>query len=164
MAPIRSIMLCALLAISMTAAVPVPGKMPEMPSDDKIPTPLQHHHGVLTVPAPKESQWYNSINGNHHHDVPSSPVPKKSHWRYLINGNRYRHPVKPQQSSPAKATRRQNSAMGKMASGAVQGVVTASTTLFSDYVSDSLTGNDKDHPQKTKEQLEAEKDGRILDA
>ena len=131
-------MLCALLAIAMTAAVPVPGKMP---SDDKAPTPLQHHHDVL-----------------------SSPVPKHSHWYNLINGNHYRHPVKPQQSSPAKVTRRQNSAMGRMASGAVQGVVTASTTLFSDYVSDSLTGNDKDHPQKTKEQLEAEKDGQSSDA
>lgn len=76
MTPFRYILLCALLAISIAAAVSAAGKVSKMPSDDKIPTPLHHHHGVPTLPVPKASHWIDSVNGSHH-----------------------RHPVKPQQSS-----------------------------------------------------------------
>lgn len=93
-------MLFALLAISMTAAVHVPGDMPKIPSDGNISTPLQHYHGVPTLPVSKWSGWIDLINGNHHrHPVNILTSLKRSHWIDSINGNHHRYSVKPQQPS-----------------------------------------------------------------
>ncbi|MCJ1423226.1 hypothetical protein MMC29_001108 [Sticta canariensis] len=90
MTPIRSILLCALLAISITAAVSVPDKMSKTPSYGKKPTPLQHHHGVPNLSVPKGSHWIHSINGNHHRHQQSSteatcrPTKSLSFYRFRL--------------------------------------------------------------------------------
>lgn len=42
--------------------------------------------------------------------------------------------------------------------GAVQGLVQAGSALAGDHIAVELTGNDRDHPQKTKEQLKEEEE------
>lgn len=53
--------------------------------------------------------------------------------------------------------RLQNSIAGKLLSGAVQGIVSAGTSLVGDRIGYELTLNDSDHPQRTTEQLEEDK-------
>lgn len=53
---------------------------------------------------------------------------------------------------------RQNSVAGRLLTGAVQGLADAGTEAASDHVSDALTGNDRDHLHKSKEQLKEEKE------
>ena len=55
MTPIRTIMLCALLVLSMTAAVAALDKMSKTPTYGTIPTPLQCHHVVPTLHVPTSS-------------------------------------------------------------------------------------------------------------
>lgn len=135
MASIGSIVLCIVVAIiSMTAAVPVPSK----PTwDGEMHMPLQWHR-------PSALPWENVGGPINFTDSIRHPFVIPHHAE--------------EEPSQSPKLRRQNSFFGKMAAGAVQGFVSATTTLFSDHISDELTGNDKDHPQKTKEQLEAEKD------
>lgn len=54
--------------------------------------------------------------------------------------------------------RRQSSVAGRLMFGAVQGLVQAGSALAGDHIAVELTGNDRDHPQKTKEQLKEEEE------
>lgn len=56
-----------------------------------------------------------------------------------------------------EVVRRQNSWAGKALWGAIQGGFNAGITMLQDKISDELTGNDRDHPQKSKQQLEEER-------
>lgn len=53
--------------------------------------------------------------------------------------------------------RRQNSWAGKALFGAIQGGFNAGLTMISDKISVELTGNDRDHPQKSNQELEEER-------
>ena len=126
---IRAIMFCVFLAIDLVAAVPVSGKTSWKGETHML---LQNHHRII-LPLQNIHSLIESIDDNRHRLVKPPPV-------------------EPRQ------LRLQSSAFGRMASRAVRGFVMATTNSFSDHVSDELTRNDKDHPQKTKEQLEAEND------
>lgn len=57
----------------------------------------------------------------------------------------------------AAKVRRQNSWMGNAVAGGVRGVFNAGVTMAGDRISQELTGNDRDHPQKSDEELEEER-------
>lgn len=132
--------LCVTLAISMAVAVPVPGRK------HWVRTLFDEHNNPVVLPYYRPHHIILPIDDNRHRVV--NPHPIESH----------KFPEARHHPSP--------SATGKMSSGAVQGLVTNLRILGPDDAPadapedffDEMTGNDKRHTQKTKEQLEAEKE------
>ncbi|MCJ1422743.1 hypothetical protein MMC29_000623 [Sticta canariensis] len=66
-------------------------------------------------------------------------------------------PPSPHHSLNPANVRRQNSWAGNMLVGGIRGAFTAGVNMAGDKIAQELTGNDKDHPQKSKDELEEER-------
>lgn len=130
MAPIGSMLLCITLAISMAAAVPVPGQKP------RVRTLFDEHNNPVDLPWQRPHHVILPVDEYRPGDEKAHPI--VSHKFYGLH-----HP---------------SSAAETMSSKAVQGLVMSTPTDAPEGSFDELTGNEKGHTEKTKEQLEAEKE------
>ena len=130
MAPIGSLMLCITLAISMAAAVPVPDQKPSARAL------FDEHNNRIDLPWQRPHHVILPIDEYRPGDEKAHPI--VSHKFYGLH-----HPSSAAEEIPSKA---------------VQGRVMTTDTDASEGSFDELNGNEKGLTEKTKEQLEAEKD------
>lgn len=186
MAPIRSVMACALLAIALTVALPVPDPKPA----DAVMLKNVKGTGVL-FPSDNEPSLMEPIDGRHRHHVVGKPhrserrkvadflasVPP-SVLSFFLGHGLQSAPVAHEQNGQLVAfadshrdstkVRRQSSISsmaGRMMFGVAQTMVNSGSVVIGNIIADKLTGNDLLHPQKSAQQLEQEeKEEKIEEA
>lgn len=163
MASIRSIISCAILAIAITIAVPVSKPEPGMIGVHRIVLPSENPSTLIKPiddrkPHPIERRNFIEFANIVHTKVLDflfDHTYLRAHLAHDPDGQLADYPKALLNSTKV---RRQTSVAGRLTVGAAQGLVTAGTALAGDEIADELTGNDVDHPQETKEQLEEDED------
>lgn len=164
MASIRFIILWAILAIAMVVAVPVPkheqGNIEPHPVYSPSPDPYP-----FILPFPNPSSLIEPVHNHTHRAVVerrnlTEVVHLLLNHQYIcthlahVQNAKLAHDLTAYLNSTKG--RRQSSVVGRVTNGALQGLVSGGTQIAGDSIADELTGNDRDHPQKTKQQVAEE--------
>ncbi|MCJ1269034.1 hypothetical protein MMC22_008922 [Lobaria immixta] len=161
MASIQFIILWAILAIAMVVAVPIPNHEQGRIELHQVYTPLPDPYPFI-LPFPNPSSLIEPVDNHTHRGVVerrnlTEVVNLLLNHKYIcthlahVQNAKLAHDLTAYLNSTKG--RRLSSVAGRVTNGAMQGLVSEGTQIAGDSIADELTGNDRDHPQKTKQQV-----------